>query len=65
MSLVKAIFRGVDKDGNEFVLNHILFDSDLEWVTKQFAEVNKAEVSCFVDDKKIFVFDFRKVDLMG
>ena len=59
--LVNAKFLGKDKNGKSFVLNRTLLRSDLKWATVQFAEVNEAVVTCFVDGKKVFEIDRRGV----
>ena len=59
--VVKAKFMGKDKKGTTFVINKTLMRSDLKLATMQYAEVNEAVVTCFVDDKKVFEIDRREV----
>lgn len=61
LDMVSAKFMGKDKKGKTFVINRTLFRSDLKWATMQYAEVNEAVVTCFVDDKKVFEIDRRGV----
>lgn len=58
----KVVFIGWFENGNMFTKEVTLDVTDrdtVNWATMQFAEVNKALVKAFVDDKKVFECDWR------
>ncbi|AIT74406.1 hypothetical protein RB27_039 [Enterobacteria phage RB27] len=62
MELAKVVFIGWFENGNMFTKEITMDVSDRDqvlWVTSQLAEVNKALVKAFVNDKKVFESDWR------
>ncbi|AHK10892.1 putative Dmd discriminator of mRNA degradation [Escherichia phage HY01] len=62
MELAKIVFIGWFENGNMFTKEITMDVSDKDqilWVTSQLAEVNKALVKAFVNDKKVFESDWR------
>ena len=62
MELAKIVFIGWFENGNMFTKEITMDVSDRDqvlWVTSQLAEVNKALVKAFVNDKKVFESDWR------
>lgn len=62
-NMAKVLFIGWFENGNMFTKEVTMDVSDKDqilWATSQFAEVNKALVEAFVDDKKVFESDWRK-----
>jgi len=59
--LTKVTFIGWFKGGEMFTKDIMLSGDreEIEWVTVQLAEVNKALVKAFVNDEKVFEADFR------
>ena len=60
--LTKVVtFIGWFKSGEMFTKDIMLSGDreEIEWVTVQLAEVNKALVKAFVNDEKVFEADFR------
>lgn len=65
-NMAKVLFIGWFENGNMFTKEVTMDVSDKDqilWVTSQFAEVNKALVEAFVDDKKVFESDWRKEEI--
>lgn len=63
MELAKIVFIGWFENGNMFTKEITMDVSDKDqilWVTSQLAEVNKALVKAFVNDKKVFESDWRR-----
>lgn len=59
MELVKVVFMGWFKNENMFTKEIIMMKDDVQWATTQYAEVNKALVKAFIDDKKVCEVDCR------
>ena len=62
-TLAKVMFIGWFENGSMFTKEITMDVSDKDhvwWATSQFAEINKALVKAFVDDKKVFESDWRK-----
>jgi hypothetical protein len=62
----KVLFIGWFENGNMFTKEITMDVSDkdqIQWATSQFAEINKALVKAFVDDKKVFESDWRKEEI--
>lgn len=60
--LENVLFIGWFENGNMFTKETALDVSDknmIEWVTVQYAEVNNALVKAFVNDNKVFEYDYR------
>ncbi|ANN87490.1 hypothetical protein ABHG04_001624 [Escherichia coli] len=65
-NMAKVLFIGWFENGNMFTKEVTMDVSDKDqilWATSQFAEVNKALVEAFVDDKKVFESDWRKEEI--
>lgn len=52
MELVKVVFMGWFKNESMFTKEITMMKDDVQWATTQYAEVNKALVKAFIDDKK-------------
>lgn len=59
MELVKAVFMGWFKNESMFTKEITMMKDDVQWATTQYAEVNKALVKAFIDDKKVCEVDCR------
>ncbi|EOQ0467810.1 hypothetical protein NRQ97_RS14360 [Escherichia coli] len=59
MELVKVVFMGWFKNESMFTKEITMMKDDVQWATTQYAEVNKALVEAFIDDKKVCEVDFR------
>lgn len=59
MELVKVVFMGWFKNESMFTKEITMMKDDVQWATTQYAEVNKALVKAFIDDKKVCEVDFR------
>ncbi|ACP30681.1 anti-immunity antitoxin [Escherichia phage AugustSocin] len=59
MELVKVVFMGWFKNENMFTKEITMMKDDVQWATTQYAEVNKALVKAFIDDKKVCEVDCR------
>lgn len=59
MELVKVVFMGWFKNESMFTKEITMMKDDVQWATTQYAEVNKALVKAFIDDKKICEVDCR------
>ena len=59
MELVKVVFMGWFKNESMFTKEITMMKDDVQWATTQYAEVNKALVKAFVDDKKVCEVDCR------
>lgn len=59
MELVKVVFMGWFKNENMFTKEITMMKDDVQWATTQYAEVNKASVKAFIDDKKVCEVDCR------
>lgn len=59
MELVKVVFMGWFKNESMFTKETIMMKDDVQWATTQYAEVNKALVKAFIDDKKVCEVDCR------
>lgn len=59
MELVKVIFMGWFKNESMFTKEITMMKDDVQWATTQYAEVNKALVKAFIDDKKVCEVDCR------
>lgn len=65
-NMAKVLFIGWFENGNMFTKEVTMDVSDKDQIlraTSQFAEVNKALVEAFVDDKKVFESDWRKEEI--
>lgn len=60
MELVKVVFMGWFKNESMFTKEITMMKDDVQWATTQYAEVNKALVKAFVNDKKVFESDWRE-----
>ena len=59
MELVKVVFMGWFKNESTFTKEITMMKDDVQWATTQYAEVNKALVKAFIDDKKVCEVDYR------
>lgn len=59
MELVKVVFMGWFKNESMFTKEITMMKDDVQWATTQYAEVNKALVKVFIDDKKVYEVDCR------
>lgn len=59
MELVKVVFMGWFKNESMFAKEITMMKDDVQWATTQYAEVNKALVKAFIDDKKVCEVDCR------
>ena len=59
MELVKVVFTGWFKNESMFTKEITMMKDDVQWATTQYAEVNKALVKAFIDDKKVCEVDCR------
>lgn len=59
MELVKVVFMGWFKNESMFTKEITMMKDDVQWATTQYAEVNKAFVKAFIDDKKVCEVDCR------
>ncbi|QBQ79364.1 Dmd discriminator of mRNA degradation [Escherichia phage vB_EcoM_OE5505] len=59
MELVKVVFMGWFKNKSMFTKEITMMKDDVQWATTQYAEVNKALVKAFIDDKKVCEVDCR------
>lgn len=59
MELVKVVFMGWFKIESMFIKEITMMKDDVQWATTQYAEVNKALVKAFIDDKKVCEVDCR------
>ncbi|AIS73360.1 gp51 [Shigella phage pSs-1] len=59
MELVKVVFMGWFKNESMFTKEITMMKDDVHWATTQYAEVNKALVKAFIDDKKVCEVDYR------
>lgn len=59
MELVKVVFMGWFKNESMFTEEITMMKDDVQWATNQYAEVNKALVKAFIDDKKVCEVDCR------
>lgn len=59
MELVKVVFMGWFKSESMFTKEITMMKDDVQWATTQYAEVNKALVKAFIDDKKVCEVDCR------
>ena len=59
MELVKVVFMGWFKNESMFTKETTMMKDDFQWATTQYAEVNKALVKAFIDDKKVCEVDCR------
>ncbi|WP_171921535.1 hypothetical protein [Escherichia coli] len=59
MELVKVVFMGWFKNESMFTKEITMMKDDVQWATIQYAEVNKALVKAFIDDKKVCEVDCR------
>lgn len=59
MELVKVVFMGWFKNESMFTKEIAMMKDDVQWATTQYAEVNKALVKAFIDDKKVCEVDCR------
>lgn len=59
MELVKVVFMGWFKNESMFTKEITMMKDDVQWATTQYAEVNKALVKTFIDDKKVCEVDCR------
>ncbi len=59
MELVKVVFMGWFKNESIFTKETTMMKDDVQWATTQYAEVNKALVKAFIDDKKVCEVDCR------
>ncbi|EKH7476221.1 hypothetical protein O9K80_000977 [Escherichia coli] len=59
MELVKVVFMGWFKNESVFTKEITMMKDDVQWATTQYAEVNKALVKAFIDDKKVCEVDCR------
>lgn len=59
MELVKVVFMGWFKNESTFTKEITMMKDDVQWATTQYAEVNKALVKAFIDDKKVCEVDCR------
>lgn len=59
MELVKVVFMGWFKNESMFTKEITMMKDDIQWATTQYAEVNKALVKAFIDDKKVCEVDCR------
>ncbi|AKJ72820.1 putative discriminator of mRNA degradation [Escherichia phage HY03] len=59
MELVKVVFMGLFKNESMFTKEITMMKDDVQWATTQYAEVNKALVKAFIDDKKVCEVDCR------
>ncbi|WNV49447.1 discriminator of mRNA degradation [Escherichia phage L14] len=59
MELVKVVFMGWFKNESMFTKEITMMKDDVQWATTQYAEVNKALVKAFIDDKKVYEVDYR------
>ena len=59
MELVKVVFMGGFKNESMFTKEITMMKDDVQWATTQYAEVNKALVKAFIDDKKVCEVDCR------
>lgn len=59
MELVKVVFMGWFKNESMFTKKITMMKDDVQWATTQYAEVNKALVKAFIDDKKVCEVDCR------
>ncbi|EOK6610494.1 discriminator of mRNA degradation [Escherichia phage vB_EcoM_Nami] len=59
MELVKVVFIGWFKNESMFTKEITMMKDDVQWATTQYAEVNKALVKAFIDDKKVCEVDCR------
>lgn len=59
MELVKVVFMAWFKNESMFTKETTMMKDDVQWVTTQYAEVNKALVKAFIDDKKVCEVDCR------
>lgn len=59
MELVKVVFMGWVKNESMFTKEITMMKDDVQWATTQYAEVNKALVKAFIDDKKVCEVDCR------
>lgn len=59
MELVKVVFMGWFKNESMFTKEITMRKDDVQWATNQYAEVNKALVKAFIDDKKVCEVDYR------
>lgn len=60
MELVKVVFMGWFKNESMFTKEITMMKDDVQWATTQYAEVNKALVKAFIDDKKVCEVDCRE-----
>ncbi|MFP9071925.1 hypothetical protein ACLI1Z_15470 [Enterococcus faecalis] len=59
MELVKVVFMGWFKNESMLTKEITMMKDDVQWATTQYAEVNKALVKAFIDDKKVCEVDCR------
>lgn len=59
MELVKVVFMWWFKNESMFTKEITMMKDDVQWATTQYAEVNKALVKAFIDDKKVCEVDCR------
>ncbi|HGF1846338.1 TPA: hypothetical protein ACF9WR_001598 [Escherichia coli] len=59
MELVKVVFMGWFKNESMFTKEITMMKDDVQWATTQYAEVNKALVKAFINDKKVCEVDCR------
>ncbi|BBC14375.1 Dmd discriminator of mRNA degradation [Escherichia phage PP01] len=59
MELVKVVFMGRFKNESMFTKEITMMKDDVQWATTQYAEVNKALIKAFIDDKKVCEVDCR------
>lgn len=59
MELVKVVFMGWFKNESMFTKEITMMKDGVQWATTQYAEVNKALVEAFIDDKKVCEVDCR------
>lgn len=59
MELVKVVFMGWFKNESMFTKEITMMKDDVQLATTQYAEVNKALVKDFIDDKKVCEVDCR------
>lgn len=59
MELVNVVFMGWFKNESMFTKEITMMKDDVQWATTQYAEVNKALVKAFIDDKKVCEVDCR------
>ncbi|UGO46713.1 putative discriminator of mRNA degradation [Shigella phage vB_SboM_Phaginator] len=59
MELVKVVFMGWFKNESMFTKEITMMKDDVQWATTQYAEVNKALVKAFIDDKQVCEVDCR------